>query len=219
VERKTGKLLDFKSSDEGTVEAVFSTFNVKDLDGDVTIPGAFEEGQQVLISSYGHKVWEGVPPVGKGTIHADNEKAVLRGQFFMKTQNGRDTFETVKEVGTQGEWSYGYDVLKADFGQFAGEPVQFLHALKVYEVSPVFRGAGIGTQTLSVKSIADMTEDQLIEQANAVCKALKERNLPVPSDLAEMVRTADLHEAIVNRDRGALEMIAALHGDYTEEGN
>lgn len=218
MNHKTIKLVDFKAADDGTVQAVFATLNVRDLDGDVTVPGAFQNGQKVVISAYGHASWTGALPVGKGTISADNEKATLDGQFFMDTTGGKDTFNVVKGLGDQGEWSYGFDTLQADYGQLDGEPVQFLRSLDVHEVSPVLRGAGIGTQTLSVKSIKDMTEEQLIEQANAVCKALVERGLPIPSDLAEMVRETDRVEADVNKDRESLVAIAALYGDLTEEG-
>lgn len=215
---KTTKLLDFKATDEGQVEAVFATLNVVDHDGDVTVPGAFEDGQKVLISAYGHSSWDGVPPVGKGTISANQEVATLKGQFFMNTTNGRDTFNVVKEIGDQGEWSYGFDTLQADFGTFEDKQVQFLRKLDVHEVSPVLKGAGINTQTLSVKSLKDLTDEQLMNQAIEVCEALKAKGLPVPANLAEMVRDADRSEATVNRDREELLAIAALYGDI-EEGS
>jgi hypothetical protein len=145
--------------DEGRVRAVFATFNVKDLDGDVTLPGAFEEGAPVRISAFGHASWGmsrgassvPVPLVGKGVIRTTATDAILDGKFFLTTTAGRDHYELVKEMGDQQEWSYGYDTLKAEPGQFKGEPVQFLHQQRVHEVSPVLLGAGIGTRTLEVK--------------------------------------------------------------------
>jgi hypothetical protein len=144
--------VEIKDADQGLVTAVFATLNVKDLDGDVTVPGAFEEGAQVRISSFGHTSWGGALPVGKGVIHEDGSKAILDGQFFLNTAPGRDHFETVKEMGGLMEWSYGYDIVEADRGKHQGEPVQFLRKLKVHEVSPVLLGAGIDTGTLAVKN-------------------------------------------------------------------
>lgn len=135
---------------EGSFRAVFATFNVVDLDGDVTLPGAFTEGQSVRIASWGHK-W-GELPVGIGTIHADATKAWVDGQFFLDTSHGLDTYKTVKGLADLQEWSYGYDILGATQGQFSGRDVQFLKQLDVHEVSPVLLGAGVGTGTESIKS-------------------------------------------------------------------
>lgn len=46
---KTRKLKGLKIEDgsTGEVSAVFSTFNAKDSDGDVTVSGAFKDGQEV----------------------------------------------------------------------------------------------------------------------------------------------------------------------------
>jgi hypothetical protein len=41
-------------------------------------------------------------------------------------------------------------------GQFQGEKVQFLKDLTVYEVAPVFRGAGIGTGTTEIKALNEL---------------------------------------------------------------
>lgn len=156
-EGRKRKSLAFKimDADEGLVEAVFSTFNVIDHDGDVTLPGAFEDGAAVGISAYGHNSWMGGLPVGRGVIRVEKKRAVLEGQFFLSTETGRETFETIKQMGELQEWSYGYDVL--DTGDVEDLPEPLRHAyrvlakLHVHEVSPVLVGAGVDTETLSVK--------------------------------------------------------------------
>jgi HK97 family phage prohead protease len=137
---------------EGTFDAVFATFNVVDRDRDVTKPGAFRDGQKVRISAWGHN-W-GVLPVGKGVIHADDEKAWVDGRFFLDTEGGLDTYRTVKGLEELQEWSYGFDILTSAEGEFDGERVRYLESLDVYEVSPVMLGAGIGTRTTGIKSSA-----------------------------------------------------------------
>lgn len=144
--------VEIKDATKGEVEALFSTYNVIDKDMDVTLPGAFTDGAPVKISAYGHASWSGVPPVGKGSVHDTGNGAVLKGRFFLDTAAGKDTFTTVKELGHLQEWSYGYDVLESEFGEFEGKHVRFLKKLKVHEVSPVLIGAGVGTMTLSTKS-------------------------------------------------------------------
>ena len=164
-EHKAFTGVEVKDAEQGRVEAVFASYNVKDHDGDVTMPGAFEDGAAVRISAYGHASWgpgrgsSSVPmmPVGKGVIRVDGDDAVLDGQFFLKTQAGRDTFEVVKEMGSLQEWSYGFDVLDSEQGNWEGEPARFLKRQRVHEVSPVLIGAGFGTHTIAVKSAAEMS--------------------------------------------------------------
>ena len=141
--------------EEGTFEAIFATFDVVDRDGDVTLPGAFVDGQKVRISAWGHN-WRDLP-VGAGVIHADQEKAWVDGRFFLDTQAGTETYRTVKGLQELQEWSYGFDILKSSEGQFDGKRVRFLESLDVYEVSPVMLGAGIGTGTSAIKGADDDT--------------------------------------------------------------
>lgn len=151
--------VEIKSVDRGEVEAVFSTFNVIDKDGDVTFPGAFTEGEQVVISGWKHSLWSGAMPVGTGTIRTTRNEAVLQGQFFMDTAAGREHFGVVKGLGARQEWSYGFDVLhKPETVSFGGRKANALRKLKVHEVSPVWEGAGIGTRTLAVKATQDGEE-------------------------------------------------------------
>lgn len=155
MDKKSLARVEVKNAELGEVEALFATFDVVDRDGDVTRKGAYKSGAHVRISAFGHKSWEGALPVGKGVIHETSEGVVLRGQFFMNTQAGRDTFEVVKELKDQMEWSYGFDVDESEPGEHEGKSVRILKRMTVHEVSPVMLGAGVGTRTLGVKSFND----------------------------------------------------------------
>lgn len=152
METKTLRV-EMKNEDEGVVEALFATLGVKDLDGDLIEPGAFGS-QRVKVSAYGHASWGGALPVGVGTTREDGDKAIADLKFFLETTHGRDHFETVKGLGELGEWSFGFDILEEaapDEDQRQAGIRRILKKLKVFEVSPVLRGAGVGTQTLGVK--------------------------------------------------------------------
>jgi HK97 family phage prohead protease len=158
-----------KDADKGTVTAVFATFNVKDHDNDVTLPGAFEDGAKVLISAYGHRSWMGAKPVGRGVIHADDEKAWMDGEFFMDTIEGLDTFKTIKGTGELQEWSYGYNVLETGEVTEAMRQTGVWRVIKkseVYEVCPVLLGAGVGTETVDIKSAPVRAPDPIVAEAN-----------------------------------------------------
>ena len=137
----------------GEFRAVFSTFNVVDKDGDVTLPGAFKSGAAVRISYWGHR-WQDLP-VGRGVIGQDEKQAWVDGKFFLDTMAGKETYQTVKNLDELQEWSYGYDVLRSEMGKFgeAQDDVRFLKELEVAEVSPVMLGAGIDTRTEAIKGV------------------------------------------------------------------
>lgn len=150
-------LVEFKAdSDEtGEFSAVFATLNVIDKDGDVTLNGAFKNGQEVLISQYQHTSWQGQLNVGRGKIREVGDEAIVEGKFYLNTTHGLDAYRTVKQNGNLQQWSYGFDTNEADRGTFDGREVQFLKALDTHEVSPVLIGAGVNTRTLGVKSRED----------------------------------------------------------------
>jgi hypothetical protein len=150
TERK-GLTLSLKAADDGSREfsAVFATFDVVDHDGDITRPGAFANGAEVLIGAYGHNAR--TLPVGKGVIQTDQREARVTGAFF-DTAAGREHYETLKAAGQLAEWSYIYAVKRQSFGQHEGRAVRYLEEIDVWSVDPVLKGAGIGTRTLAIKS-------------------------------------------------------------------
>lgn len=145
--------VEIKDENQGVVTARFATLGVKDKEGDVILPGAFGE-QQVKVSAYGHGSWAGALPVGVGETRESGDEAIADLEFFMSTTHGRDHFETIKGLGDLGEWSFGFDILEEaapDEEQREQGVERVLKRLAVHEVSPVLRGAGVGTRTLSVK--------------------------------------------------------------------
>lgn len=138
---------------QGTARIYFAQLNVADKDGDVTLPGAFIQGQQVKVCQYGHK-W-GELPAGGGVIREEGDWAIADLKFFLDTPQGDAMYRTLKAVAEAGlvqEWSYGFNILEAGFGDWEGKHVRFLKALDTFEVSPVLLGAGIGTHTADIKS-------------------------------------------------------------------
>lgn len=178
-QRKCVKATEFKlDGPEGHFLATFSTLNVEDLDHDVTVPGAFKDGQAVRLAQWGH-AW-GLPTIGKGRIFSDDTHAWIDGQFNLKMAAGREHYEAIKDAS---EWdlqqySYGFDILKHSFGQFDGKDVRFLESLDVHEISPVMLGAGVSTGTDAIKAASlgtDLPFAEMLELVTAQAKALVER--------------------------------------------
>ncbi len=150
-EFKTFKPIDLKFDDEqGTFSAVFATMNVVDADGDLTIPGAFGK-QDVVIGAYAHNSWYGELPVGKGSIHEEGDLAIVEGQFFLDTENGKNTYGVIKGMKELQEWSYSLPEIDYEYREEDGESIRILKRIVVNEVSPCLMGSGIDTRTLDVK--------------------------------------------------------------------
>lgn len=136
------------NGEEGEFRAVFATLNVVDWHTDVTEPGAFTDGQNVVIEPWNHG-W--TLPAGKGVIRSDSKEAWIDGKFFLDTDTGKEHYQTVKNLGPLAEWSYSFNIEESGQGEFAGQQVRFLRKLDVAGVGPVTRGAGIGTRTEMIK--------------------------------------------------------------------
>lgn len=139
-----------EAGEPGEFRAVFATLNVKDFDGDWTVPGAFEE-QAVIIEPWNHG-W--TLPAGKGAIKSNEAEAWIEGRFFLDTEVGRENYQTVKNLGPLGEWSYTFNILQAapaDPKLYNGA-TRLLQKMDVIGVSPVTRGAGINTRTIDIKN-------------------------------------------------------------------
>jgi hypothetical protein len=152
------------ADDKGEVTAVVATLGVVDRDREVVAPDSIPNGVKVLLSEYGHSAAiskvTGVPiadrpPVGKGAIFIEGDKAVFKGRYFMSTTGGRETFRLIKELGPDQEWSFSYYILQTAAPspeQKAAGAKRVLLRLKPFEVSPVIVAGGVGTHTVEVKA-------------------------------------------------------------------
>lgn len=137
----------FDTSGEGTISAAFAVFNMRDSDGDVTLPSFFTNGQKIPL------VWshDWSQPIGVGTIDVQQDKAVFNGELFLDTIDGREAYTKIKRMGDIQQYSFGYLVTDFDRGDFQGQPTRFLKAGETFEVSPVLVGANRATHTIAIK--------------------------------------------------------------------
>jgi hypothetical protein len=144
--------LALKADDSGEFSAVIARLSVIDKDGDVTLPGAFPSGKEVLVSAYGHSSWGGQPPVGRAVIRERGGVAIAEGTFWVNTTGGMETYQIVKNAGSLQEWSYGFEIKEFSYGEHQGQRVRFLKSVNPFEISPVLVGAGVDTRTLAVRA-------------------------------------------------------------------
>lgn len=205
VQLKAFGAFEVKDAAKGEVEAVIATLNVVDKDRDVILPGAVADGAKVKISWYGHDAVFGEMPVGKGHLETRGDRLILKGRYFLTTARGADAFATLKELGEDQQWSFGFHVTeRRDPPEewLAQGAKQMLAKLAPFEVSPVMIGAGIGTQTLAMKGQDPPAPDPAAEEmaaqvaAEARAKAEREEEQRVAERLALKAEAAALYERI-----------------------
>jgi hypothetical protein len=155
--------LSLTEGDEGTVQAAISVFNTIDSVKDVVLPSFFTDGQAVPMSAWGHN-WGALPP-GRGTIRVTPDHAVFDGRFFLDTTHGRDHYNTIKQMAELQEWSFGYEITKAEMGEFQGQKVQFLVSGSIFEATPALVGANRLTHTIGIKDGQRLADHEALVRA------------------------------------------------------
>ena len=105
----------------------------------------------------------GTQPVAK-TLEAQSrqtEGLVIRGQFNLDTQRGREAFSDIK-FGIIDEFSIGYRVVKDSFDS-EQKDIRQLDELELYEWSPVLVGMNPATELLTIKSDVPATLASQVE--------------------------------------------------------
>jgi hypothetical protein len=175
LETKSFGAFEIKDAEKGEVTAIVATLGVVDKDGDVLLPGSFPDTASVKLSAYGHDtILDGAPHVGRGTITTRGDKVVLDAKFFLSIPRGRDAFSLVKE-DPQLEWSFGFPravktAQMTDEWKAKGAR-RLVTGIQPIEASPVFVGAGVGTQTVSAKEAPVETVEDVQAKAAALIAA------------------------------------------------
>lgn len=165
-----------KDADKGEVEAVVATLGVIDRDGDIIRKGSLAGPASVTMSAWGHDAMYGAVPAGKGKLREEKNALVFSGRAFLSTAGGKETFEVLKEMGEDQEWSFGFRVTgweaPSEEEKKAGA-WRVITKMDAFEVSPVIVGAGLNTRTLAVKSApqADGNRDESVADAVRYLKA------------------------------------------------
>ena len=166
--------LEMKGEGEaGLATARFATLNVRDLDGDVTLPGAFGK-QTVLLADWAHDSRS--PSIGRADIREEGDQALGDIRFNLKMFRGNEAYQSIAMSQELQEWSYAYQIPEggAYQGDFEGQQVRFLKAVKVIHLSPVEQGAGIGTATLDIKSAEADVFKKLIDGIDVLTKRIED---------------------------------------------
>lgn len=184
------KRIEFKVDETGKISASIVTFGVEDLDGDIVEKTAFTDGQEVAM------VWshDWKRPIGKGVIHVTPTEAIFEGTFFMDTVDGQEAYKTVKAMDNLQEWSWGFHVTKRLIEETENGYIRHILEAEVYEVSPVLKGAGVGTRTLAIKGKSSLEVEiketlELVSLLGERVRSVKGMRAKEDRDLSEKRKT------------------------------
>ena len=218
IEHKSFKVDLKQSGDTGEFEAVIATLGVVDSDGDIILPGAFQNATVSILPAHDSRS----VPLGKATMEDRGDKAIAVGKFNLDIQPGKDWHNAIRFDLENGksvqEWSFAYRVVESEMETRDEEEVRILKKLDVMEVSPVLRGAGVGTGTLTAKQrFADQLDSTLtavedtLERAKSIAKL--RANNDKPGTLS------DNHKARIKAMREKFEeMQVVLSGTVEKDG-
>lgn len=210
--------LTIKDADKGEIEAIVATLGVVDKDGDIIRRGALSKRAAVTLSSWGHDAIYGVRPAGKGTLVEKGNTLTFSGRVFLSTTSGRETFEVLKEMGDDQEWSFGFRVTgweaPTEDEKKAGA-WRIITKMEAFEVSPVLIGAGINTQTTSTKAADPEVDAELAAIAKTVTQEVLERRA-AEAKAAEELAAAEA-KAADDAARAATEAAAAAEAQAAAE--
>lgn len=190
-----------KMDEAGTGRARIAQLSAIDKDGDTYAKGAFSwktgGGQWVqMIPAHNKQAM----PFGKAWLYEEGDWAIADFTLNLETQAGKEWHAALafdlKTGNPVQEWSYGFGTIKAARVQRDGKTARELQQLDVFEISPVLRGAGVGTGTLGVKS-AELKEAAFAPLIGSLAE-LAEAVAGDPSVLSETGRKQlrEIHEAL-----------------------
>lgn len=172
---QTKNLTIEKMDEAGKGLAIIARLSEIDHDGDTYAAGAFGwKGDQWVPLIHHHDRYQ--MPFGKARVYEDGEIAYAELHLNLETQAGRDWHKALLFDLATGrpvqEYSYGFEVVDADFQVRGDSRVRVLKRLDVHEVSTVIRGAGRGTGTVRMKELKSAAFAPLIAGLGELAEAL-----------------------------------------------
>lgn len=209
----------------GTVEAIVAVFNNTDQGNERILPGAFADSLKAKLP---RMVWshDWTKIIGKAleaeellpgdsrlplSIRSLGGLRVL-AKMFTNTDDGRNAYEVIKELGDQIEFSIGYTVAPGG-DRVAKDGVRELMKLNLMEFSPVLSGMNPATVLLAVKTIG--AEAAALSRAGKDYLASLE---PVAADDDE-AEDVQLAESVAAAFENFRTQVAAVAGDQLDAIN
>ena len=215
IERKTFRGEIKQLDGEGGFEAVIATLNVVDNDGDIILPGAFQGATISVLPAHDSRS----VPLGKAKMEDRDDKAIAVGQYNLDIPAAKDWHNALKfdlkNPPAVQEWSFAFRIIESSMETRDGEDIRILEKLDIMEVSPVLKGAGVGTGTIAAKQrFADQLETTLKAVEETLERAKSIANLRVKNDKPRTL--SNEHNNRIKEIRRKIEEIQTISAGPTE---
>ena len=168
------KVLDDR---QGIIEAYTNTMGIKDSDGDIIDPAAFNSSIKANLpipvlaghdqsKLVGKVLFAQSEPTGAG----DEHRLYTRMQMNLDTQVGQEAYSNIAGEFIR-EWSVGFNLPAGDavvYDRAGKETVRRILDLDWVEVSAVIRGASPSTSTIAAKNLKAPNTYATREEAEAL---------------------------------------------------
>lgn len=192
-------------NEQGLIEAHVNTMGIRDHDGDIIDPKAFNASIKnnlpiPVLSGHDQKQIVGKVLFARVDEVEDPEHRLLAVmQMNLNTQMGRDAYSNISEAYVR-EWSVGFNIPGADSVEWekrGKENIRRIKNLDWVEVSSVVRGASPSTMTIAAKS---EEPDEIEELEPAVIQTNEDEVEPVASTTEEppAVDTTEVELALLD---------------------
>ena len=187
---------------EGQVEAYVNTMGVRDHDGDIIDPEAFNASIKAnlpipVLSGHDQKQIVGKVVFARAEeLEAPEHRLLARIQMNMDTQIGREAFSNIAGDFVR-EWSVGFNIPgpdAVDYEKLGKETIRRIKNLDWVEVSSVIRGASPATMTIAAKSD---NPDEIEEVEDVITETIEitETSDSSPDDTEETAAATDEQSA------------------------
>lgn len=188
---------------EGSFEAVIATLDVVDADGDIIIAGAFQNATVSVQPAHDSRH----VPLGKAKMEDRGNKAIAVGKFNLGVKAAAEWHKALKfdldHPPAIQEWSFAFRIIDSETETRDEEEVRILKKMDIIEVSPVLRGAGVDTGTLSAKTrFADQLDSTLqavedvVERAESIARLRASKDKPKTLSKSHNERLAAIAEKL-----------------------
>ncbi len=203
IERKTFRGEIKQLDGDGAFEAVIATLDVVDSDGDIIVPGAFQNATVSVLPAHDSRS----VPLGKAKMEDRGDKAIAVGRYNLEIPAAKDWHNALKfdlkNPPVVQEWSFAFRILESSMETRDGEDIRILEKLDVMEVSPVLRGSGVETGTISAKNkkrFAEQLEltlksiEDTLERAKSIADLRAKNDKPMTLSVDHTARIKALRE-------------------------
>jgi len=196
---------------QGIVEAYVNTMGIRDADGDIIDPGAFDNSIRANLPIpvlAGHDQSKLVGKVvfaqSEKTGMGDEHRLYTRMQMNLDTQVGQEAYSNIAGEYIR-EWSVGFNLPDGDavvYDRAGKETVRRILNLDWVEVSAVIRGASPSTSTIAAKTLKApntySTREEAEERATELGCSGSHSMMVEGDDVFMPCRTHARYEAVID---------------------